>query len=100
MQELTHMSENILNVILLYLPRITTALAMLIIGLWLIKIAHKMIKTMLEKTEIDASLKPFLASLINITLKILLFISVASTLGVETTSFVALLGAAGIWIDR
>jgi small conductance mechanosensitive channel len=50
----------------------------------------------MDKNSLDPSLKSFLVSLISIILKACLFISVASMLGVQTTSFVALLGAVGL----
>ena len=52
----------------------------------------------LDKREMDPTLKPFLNSLVGIILKAMLLISVASMIGIETTSFVAILGAAGLAI--
>jgi len=72
------------------------AIVVLIIGLWIIKaIMNKVSKTM-EKKDTDASLRSFLLSMLSIILKILLFISVLSMLGIEMTSFIAILGAAGL----
>jgi small conductance mechanosensitive channel len=56
----------------------------------------KGIKKAFEKREMDPSLKPFLLSLISALLKIMLGISVLTMLGIEMTSFVAILGAAGL----
>ena len=72
------------------------AIVVLIIGLWIIKaIMNKVSKTM-EKKETDPSLRSFLLSMLSIILKILLFISVLTMLGIEMTSFIAILGAAGL----
>ena len=68
----------------------------MIIGFWIIKLISKGTDKTLDKAKIEESLKRFLLSLINIALKALLLISVASMLGVATTSFVAVLGAAGL----
>ncbi len=72
------------------------ALAVLIIGLWIIGLISRRIKKTLSKGDTDASLSSFLASLLNITLKALLFISVLTMMGIQMTSFIALLGAAGL----
>lgn len=74
------------------------AIAVLIIGLWVIKLIRKGIKKMLIRREIDPSLQSFINSLINILLKTLLIISVLGMVGVEMTSFIAILGAAGLAI--
>ena len=81
-----------------YLPKLALALLTLIIGLWLISRVTKFTRKMLEKKEVDVSLIPFLMGILNIGLKILLIISVASMVGIATTSFVAVLGAAGLAI--
>jgi small conductance mechanosensitive channel len=67
-----------------------------VIGLWVIKILGKGFSRAMDKADLEVSLKKFLLSLVRIMLKILLFISVISMLGVQMTSFIALLGAAGL----
>lgn len=74
------------------------ALATLIIGLWLIGIVVRATKKILVRANVDASLQSFLNSLASISLKAMLLIAVAGMLGIETTSFLAILGAAGIAI--
>lgn len=69
-----------------------------IIGLWIIRIVMNIIGKVFEKREMDPTLRPFLITLIGFVLKAALFIAVASTVGIEVTSFVALLGAAGLAI--
>ena len=72
------------------------AVAALLIGLWIIKILVGFMRRTMIKRNIDASLVPFLSSIIGITLKAALLISVAGMVGIEMTSFVAILGAAGL----
>lgn len=72
------------------------AVVVLIIGLWVIKAIMKGIKKGFEKKDMDKSLQPFLLSLLGALLKIMLAISVLTMLGIEMTSFVAILGAAGL----
>ena len=79
------------NLALTYAPRLFFTLAVLIIGLGVIKFLVKLVKRALEHKAVDDTLEVFLGSLISWTLKIILFVAVGSMLGVATTSFVALL---------
>ncbi len=78
--------------------RLIGAVVVLIIGLWVIKIISKQIDKLMQKKEMDASLSSFLSSIISFTLKVLLIISVLGMLGVQMTSFIAILAAAGLAI--
>jgi|TARA_B110000261_G_C13008945_1_gene327289 small conductance mechanosensitive channel len=76
----------------------SSAILALIVGLWMIKVLINGLSAIMRKKAIDDSLQPFLRSLLTITLKALLLVSVLGMLGVEMTSFIALLGAAGLAI--
>ena len=76
--------------------KILIAVLTLFIGLRVIKWFMKWLKNYFAKKDYDESLETFLASFIGIVLKIALVLSIASTLGVELTSFVAILGSAGL----
>jgi len=78
------------------LPKILWAIVFLFVGLFVIKKINLLLKKTFEKTKLDETLESFMQSFVSIGLKILLFISIASMLGVETTSLAALLGAAGL----
>ncbi|NOY46758.1 MAG: mechanosensitive ion channel [Chlorobi bacterium] len=82
--------------ILEFSPQILIALAILIIGLFVISLATKLSRRIMAKGGLDITLQKFLSNLVNWTLKILLFIVVISKLGIETTSFAAILAAAGL----
>ena len=84
------------ELLMLYIPKLVLAIVVLIIGLWVIKIVVKAMGKAIEKTGTDESLAKFLKSLVGILLKMLLLISVASMVGIATTSFVAIIGAAGL----
>ncbi|WP_420571813.1 mechanosensitive ion channel family protein [Kordia sp.] len=86
------------NVVIEYAPAVIAALAILIIGLFVIKIIVRLSRRLMNKRGIDTTLQKFLGDLLGWTLKILLFVVVASKLGVETTSFAAIIGAAGLAI--
>lgn len=68
------------------------------IGRFIVRMINALIRKILSKRNIDPSIKTFVGSLVNITLMILLIISVVGALGVQTTSFAALLASAGVAI--
>ncbi|MCB0431395.1 MAG: mechanosensitive ion channel [Flavobacteriales bacterium] len=78
--------------------KILVALLVWMIGLWVVKALVKGVNKLMDKRHLDPSLQPFLRSVIQTLLKILLVLSVLGTLGIEMTSFIAFLGAAGIAI--
>ena len=86
------------DLLLAYVPRLILALIVLVIGLWLIGRLLKVMDGALERAGMDVSLASFLHSLAGMVLKVLLLLSVASMIGIATTSFVAVLGAAGLAI--
>ena len=77
---------------------ILLAAVIFIAGRFLISVINRLIVQMMERRKIDATIQSFLRSFINILLTILLLISVVSALGVNTTSFAALLASAGVAI--
>ncbi len=81
-----------------YGPKLTGAIVVWFIGSWIIKLLIKSFNKMLEKGKTDPSLKPFLMGIAGAALKIMLVISVLGMLGIEMTSFIAILGAAGLAI--
>lgn len=81
-----------------YLPTLIGALILLIVGWWIIKFILVRIDKIFTKKEIDLALHKFLMTLIGVALKVLLILSVVANLGIETTSFLAILGAAGLAI--
>ena len=79
-----------------YAPKLLLAIVTLIVGMWIIKAIVGGIGRAMEKKGVDPSLQPFLKSLIQTLLKIMLVISVAGMIGIQMTSFIAILGAAGL----
>ncbi|AMP97666.1 MscS Mechanosensitive ion channel [Pedobacter cryoconitis] len=77
-------------------PTLLLALITLLIGFWLIKFLVRFLNNHLNKGKIDLSLSNFLISILKVILYILLLVTVASTLGIETSSFVAILAASGL----
>ena len=75
---------------------ILLAAVIFIAGRFIISVINRLVAQMMERRKIDATIQSFLRSFINILLTILLLISVVSALGVNTTSFAALLASAGV----
>ena len=78
--------------------RILAALIIFIIGKFIVNWLNKLFAKMLERRKVDASIQSFLKSIVNITLLVLLFLAVIGKLGIELTSFAALLASAGVAI--
>lgn len=76
--------------------RILIAALVFIVGRFLISMLNKFIRRLMDKRKVDISVKTFVKSLVNILMTILLIVSVVGALGVETTSFAALLASAGV----
>jgi len=78
--------------------KIVGGIIALIIGLWVIKIILRGVQKAFDTSKVDHTLKPFLVTLINFLLKVLLFISIAGIVGIPTATFAALLAAVGLAI--
>jgi len=74
------------------------AIVILVIGWWLAKWSGKAVRKILTKSKTDAGLTTFLTSLVTITLKVLVVVTAITQMGIQMTSFVAILGAAGLAI--
>lgn len=86
--------EQGITMVMAYAPKVLLAIITLVIGLWVINRFVTVLDNKLGKK--DPTLNKFLCALIGALLKILLLISVASMVGIATTSFVAIIGAAGL----
>lgn len=101
MEEITNVktiSKEYLEKFLGFLPDLLGAILWLVIGWWLIKIFVGYLRKFFNKTNHDPALTKFLLNLTNGILLVLLLISVVGMMGIETTSFIAILGAAGLAI--
>ncbi len=98
MEKLNISPEELLKLAIEYGGKLLLALAVLIIGLIVIKAMTKALIKLMRRTNLDETLIPFLKSIFNIILKALLIISVMGMVGIEMTSFIAILGAAGLAI--
>jgi small conductance mechanosensitive channel len=95
---LVDLSESWLPVVLQYGAQVTLALLTFLFGWWLINTLTAKVSSQLQRRQVDPTLHGFIGSLASVVLKVLLLVSVASMIGVETTSFIAVIGAAGLAI--
>jgi len=86
--------DKAIELVMEYGPKLILAILFLIIGMWIIKGVKKLFTKAMQKGNVEISLQKFLISMITVALKVLLLISVASMVGIATTSFIAILGAA------
>jgi len=96
MKNIDAYTTKFIELVMAYAPKVVLAVITLVVGLWLIGIITRVVKKSMEKTKADKTLIPFITNLLSWGLKVLLFISVASMVGIATTSFIAVLGAAGL----
>ncbi len=93
---LQYYSQKLIDLAVEYGPKLLLAILVLLVGLWLIRLVLKGANRAMERSNLEISLRKFLSSISGILLKVLLLISVASMIGIATTSFVAIIGAAGL----
>jgi len=77
-------------------PAMLGALLFLLVGLYVTKIVQKIVFTMMQKSHVDDSLRLFIKSFLGVLLKMLIIVTVLGMVGVQMTSFIALLGAIGL----
>ena len=78
--------------------RVLYAVLIIFVGRWVVKLLLKIIKSALEKTTVEETVRIFVANLLNTLLMVIIFIAAINQLGIETTSIIAMLGAAGLAI--
>jgi small conductance mechanosensitive channel len=96
--QLVRQSQTWVPLIMEYGSRFLLALLTLAVGWWIVNKVSARLGKLVGLRNADLALQGFISTLSNIVLKVLLFVSVASMIGIETTSFVAAIGAAGLAI--
>lgn len=96
MDSLNTYGQRAMDLLFNYAPKVIMALLVLWIGSLLIRMLARLLGRVLDRRGVEPTLKRFLHSLVTIALRILLFITCIQMMGVETTSFVAIIGAAGL----
>lgn len=78
--------------------KILAAIAFWVIGRWLIHLAVRLVRTSLEHQKVDPTVLRYLGSVITVTLNVLLVVGILGYFGIQTTTFAALIAAAGVAI--
>jgi len=89
-------TSQFITILVDYSPRLISAFLILFIGLYVIRFINRMIRKIMVTRDLDPTLSKFLADILLWVLRVLLFVSVIDKLGIGTSSFVAILGAAGL----
>ena len=76
--------------------KIATAVAIFLVGKLLIRLVVRALSTLMTKQEVDKTLETFICNLVRTTLMVVVIIAAIGAIGVETTSFIAIFGAAGL----
>ena len=90
--------QKIIDMALSAGKHILIAGVLFVVGRFIVRMLNRVVSKMLQRRHVDAGVQTFLRSLVNIVLNILLVITVIGALGVNTTSFAALLASAGVAI--
>ncbi len=97
-QNFTNYAETFIKILIDYSPKLISAFLILFVGLYAIRVINRLIRKIMVKRELDPTLTKFLADILLWVLRVLLFVTFISKLGIETSSFVAILGAMGLAI--
>lgn len=97
--DINHLLIQIQDIFTSYGLRILTTLGILIIGRFVAGIIRSIIRRMVKRTKTDPTIAPFIENMIYIAILAFTVIAALSRLGVETTSFIAVIGAAGLAIE-
>ncbi len=97
-KELSGLADKAMELGSQYAPKLAMAIVVFIVGLIIIRMITGAMKRLFDKKDYDETLERFLLSLTGMILKILLIVTVVTMLGVQMTSFVAILGGAGLAI--
>ncbi len=95
----TNYTQQFIEKFIDYSPKLIWSFLVLFVGLYGIRFVNRLIRKIMLRRNVDPTLSKFVADVLLWVLRILLFVTFISQLGIETTSFVAILGAAGLAIS-
>jgi small conductance mechanosensitive channel len=96
MEQLSAYKDRFIDWMFLFGPKIIGAILVFILGLYITNWLSRQVTRAMNRRQLDVSLQSFLSSMVGVGLKILLLITVAGMLGIQTTSFIAVVGAMGL----
>lgn len=98
MMDINQVLEKVWELVTIYGLKVIAAAAIFIIGRWVAKAIRSAVRKMMRKANVDQTLRRFVGNLVYIGLLVFIVIAALSQLGIQTTSFIAILGAAGLAI--
>ncbi|MDR0224020.1 MAG: mechanosensitive ion channel [Myroides odoratus] len=98
MEKFDHLLTSYIENAIAYIPHIVTSLLILGLGLWVIKMSQTVARRIMTKRNIDPTFSSFILDVLLWGFRILLFVVIASKLGIQTSSFVAIIGAMSLAI--
>ncbi|WP_410878638.1 mechanosensitive ion channel family protein [Myroides sp. DW712] len=98
MEKMDHLLASYIENAIDYIPHIVSALIILGLGLWVIKMSQNIAKRIMTKRNIEPTFSSFILDVLLWGFRILLFVVIASKLGIQTSSFVAIIGAMSLAI--
>lgn len=94
--QISDYASTFIKALIDYSPKLISAFLILFVGLYTIRLINRFIRKIMIKRDLDPTLTKFLADILLWVLRVLLFVTFISKLGIETSSFVAILGAMGL----
>lgn len=94
--DMNQVLEKVWELVTLYGLKVIAAIAIFIVGRWVAKTLANVVRKMLRSADLDQTLRRFVANMAYIVLLAFVVLAALSQLGIQTTSFIALLGAAGL----
>ncbi len=95
MDQINNYWQTIVDMAVKYVPNLLLAAAVLIIGFWIVKKISQVVRKSLARAKFNNEITPYIISILEIGLKIMVVLSAAGIVGIETASLVAVLAAAG-----
>ncbi|WP_394346641.1 mechanosensitive ion channel family protein [Flavobacterium zhairuonense] len=95
-EQLASYTTRLINLLIDYSPKLFSAFLILFVGLYAIRLINRLIRKIMVKRNLDPTLTKFLADILLWALRVLLFVTFISKIGIDTSSFVAILGAMGL----
>ena len=94
--DINQVIEKVGELVTIYGLKVVAAIAIFVVGRWVAKFISNMIRKMMRKADLDQTLRRFVANMAYIALLAFVVLAALSQLGIQTTSFIAVLGAAGL----
>jgi small conductance mechanosensitive channel len=95
-EDLSNYADVAVEMAIGYVPSLLLAIVVLVVGLWIVNRLVRAMGKGFERSKTEPTLASFLQNVVSILLKVLVVISAAGMVGIQTTSFIAVLGAAGL----